>query len=133
VARTMQLLTRAGGAAAIARRVAAEDSLLQAAEEALRPRFAVGDARYVDVLRLRTERLRARSDLAAALSAARVERQRLLALLAGVDSTMTEPVAPPTMALTTTVPNAMIDSLLEREATDTLPAPLPAAPDLDSL
>lgn len=142
LARAAQLLTRAGGTAAIARRLAAEDSLLQTAEEALRPRFAVGDARYVDVLRLRTERLRARSDLAAALSEARVERHRLAALVAGLDSAAIGPrgpatptpaapaaVAPATAALVDT----LLESLITRLASGEPLAPLPAPPDLDSL
>lgn len=60
-ARVDQLLTRALGSAAIAERLAAEDSLLSAVDGALRARFAVADARYVDVLQLRTERLRVTS------------------------------------------------------------------------
>jgi hypothetical protein len=43
---------------AIARRLAAQDSLLSTAESAVRVRFGIGEARYVDVLRLRAERLR---------------------------------------------------------------------------
>ncbi len=142
LARAIQLLTRVGGTAAIARRLAAEDSLLLTAEEALRPRFAVGDARYVDVLRLRTERLRARSDVAAALSAARVERQQLTALLTGLDSAASPdappgappPGAPQTAALIDTMIDKMIDTMIARLAADSLAAPMPAPPqDLDSL
>ena len=124
LAHATQLLARAGGTVAIARRLAAEDSLLQTAEEALTPRFAVGDARYVDVLRLRTERLRARSDLAAALSDARVERQRLAALLGGPDTV----VAPRTPAKI-----VLLDSLIARQADDSLVIVLPPPPDLDFL
>ena len=66
LARAAQHLTRAVGATAIVHRLAAEDSLLVATEDALRARFAIGAARYVDVLRIRTERLRVQSELAAA-------------------------------------------------------------------
>lgn len=47
----------------IARRLAQEDTLLERAEAALNARFAVGQARYVDVIRLRTERLRVQADV----------------------------------------------------------------------
>ena len=81
-ARIDRLLVHAVASAAIARRLAAEDSLLRAAEEGVRVRFAVGDARYVDVLRLRTERLRVQTEVAAALTEARIERRTLIALAA---------------------------------------------------
>lgn len=129
LAQATQLLARAGGTAAIARRLAAEDSLLQSAEEAIRPRFAVGDARYVDVLRLRTERLRARSDLAAALSSARVERQRLASLLVGLDSGAAAPAGRDSAGEIDT----LIDRLVALQAVDSLVGPLPVPPDLDSL
>lgn len=73
----------ADGAAAwlaVGRRLEASDSLLASAEASLRTRFAVGDARYVDVLRLRTERLRTRS----ARAAAETERETRRAALLGV-------------------------------------------------
>jgi outer membrane protein TolC len=57
-------LVRVAGGERMARRLAAEDSLLEGAESALRSRFSVGEARYVDVLRLRTERLRIQSSRA---------------------------------------------------------------------
>lgn len=79
-ARVTRLLVRAVAEAAIAQRLAAEDSLLRAAEEGVRVRFAVGDARYVDVLRLRTERLRVQTDVASALTEARSDRRSLIAL-----------------------------------------------------
>lgn len=79
-ARVTRLLVHAVAEAAIAQRLAAEDSLLRGAEEGVRVRFAVGDARYVDVLRLRTERLRVQSDVASALTEARSGRRSLIAL-----------------------------------------------------
>ena len=118
-ARLDRALTLAVGAVAIARRLAAEDSLLASAEEAVRTRFAVGDARYVDVLRLRTERLRVRTETAAALTEGRVGRDLLAALTAFE-------VSP--MALSST-----IDSAVARELRDPFRVPLPTAPSLDSL
>lgn len=56
----------AAGWRAIARRLGAQDSLLASAEASVRARFGVGEARYVDVLRLRTERLRVQTDRAVA-------------------------------------------------------------------
>jgi outer membrane protein TolC len=47
----------------IVSRLAEEDTLLQQAEATLNSRFSVGEARYLDVIRLRTERLRVQADL----------------------------------------------------------------------
>jgi cobalt-zinc-cadmium efflux system outer membrane protein len=119
-ARTDQFLTRAVAAAAIAQRLGAEDSLLTGAEEGLRVRFAVGDASYVSVLRLRTERLRVQTDRAAAQTEARIGRRALLALLTPADTA--EPV-----------PTALVDSAIARLLTAPLGTPLPPVPDVDSL
>ncbi|GAB1341689.1 TolC family protein [Gemmatimonas sp.] len=79
---------RAAGAEVVARRLASEDALLAGGEEGVRARFAVGEARYVDVLRLRTERLRVQSERAAALAEARAAVATLGGLLgAGETST----------------------------------------------
>jgi cobalt-zinc-cadmium efflux system outer membrane protein len=118
-ARVDRALTLAIGATAIGRRLAAEDSLLASAEEGVRTRFAVGEARYVDVLRLRTERLRIRTDAAAALSETRIGRTLLISLVA--PDAATEASA------------AIIDTIVARELRDPLRVPLPAAPPLDSL
>src|SRR5690606_27452048 len=118
-ARIDQLLMRALGSAAIAERLAAEDSLLTGVDEALRARFAVAEARYVDVLRLRTERLRVQADLAAALTEGRISRRRLVALVAAADS------AGPTRRLA--------DSILTQRPGVLLLADLPPAPSIDSL
>ena len=118
-ARIDRALTLAVGAAAIARRLAAEDSLLASAEDGVRTRFAVGDARYVDVLRLRTERLRIQTDAAAALSEVRIARATLLSLLE--------------RDISGGVSIALVDTIVARELRDPLRAPLPAAPSLDSL
>lgn len=47
----------------IVQRLADEDALLQRAAATLNTRFSVGDARYIDVIRLRTERLRVQADI----------------------------------------------------------------------
>jgi len=118
VARTDQLLTRLVGSLAIGRRLAAEDSLLAAAEQALQTRFAVGDAPYVDVLRLRTERLRVQSDAAGAASDVSAHRRALLALVPAGQASGLEP---------------LLDSAVAVELTDPFRRPLAGAPDLDSL
>lgn len=125
-----QALTREAGWAAIAQRLEDEDSTLSSAEASLRVRFATGGARYVDVLRLRTERLRVETERASALTESRVARQALTALVgraAGESPTMT----------------VLLDSLVAAHsavlvATGAGPAGArallpPAAPDIDSL
>lgn len=80
---TMRALVALYGWTQISDRLRAEDSLLAGAEVALRDRLAVGDARYVDVLRVRAERLRVQTDLAAAVAEARGARENLTALAGG--------------------------------------------------
>ncbi|MBA4073243.1 MAG: hypothetical protein C0497_15690 [Gemmatimonas sp.] len=80
VAQASRALYAAAAWRAIARRLAAQDSLLSAAESAVRARFGVGEARYTDVLRLRAERLRVQSDRAAAATEADVALFSLAAL-----------------------------------------------------
>ena len=72
---------RAAGEQLVTNRLASEDALLTSAEEGLRTRFTVGDARYTDVLRLRTERLRVQSERAAAIAEARSARVALRGLV----------------------------------------------------
>lgn len=83
----VRAVARTTGAARIIRRLERSGRLLGESEDALRARFATGDARYLDVLRLRTERLQARSDLASARAewAGAVARLELL-VSAGIDS-----------------------------------------------
>lgn len=118
-ARIDRLLVHAVASAAIARRLAAEDSLLRAAEEGVRVRFAVGDARYIDVLRLRTERLRVQTEVAGALTEARIERRALIAL-AALDE-------PDVMVA------ALGDSIISEGMRATVFAELREPPSLDSL
>lgn len=111
----LRALTAAAGWTAIARRLAAEDSLLVSAQEALTARFALGEARYVDVLRLRTERLRVQNDRAASLAQARIARAGLEGLVASSESaTIDAAVAEtePRIAFLPPPPDA--DSLLAR-------------------
>ena len=75
-------LTRVATARGIVRRLAAEDTMLSGAEVSVRDRFSVGEARYVDVLRLRTERLRIQTDRAAVMA----EERAALAALAGLSA-----------------------------------------------
>lgn len=64
-----------------AARLAAEDALLAEAQTTLRSRLSVGDARYLDVLRLRTERLRVMGDRSLLVAEARERLSLLLGLL----------------------------------------------------
>jgi cobalt-zinc-cadmium efflux system outer membrane protein len=116
-AAVLRSLTAAAGWSAISRRIAAEDSLLVGAEEALRARFSVGEARYVDVLRLRTERLRVQGERADALAearAARVALQGLLGPAAGRDALIDDAIAETAPRLATLPPAPDPDTLLAR-------------------
>lgn len=118
--RGRRAIARWHGALAIVDRLASEDALLQDAESALRARFAGGEARYVDVLRIRTERLRVQSERARQLAAAAAGRRALLMLIPDTDST----------AVTI---GALLDSLLmERRQLALLPELVPLPP-TDSL
>ena len=116
-AATTRALTLALGWSAIARRLAAEDSLLIGAEESLRGRFSVGDARYTDVLRLRTQRVRVQTERAEALAEAWVG----VAALEGLLGDGLTDVAPLIRTVSAGPPDAR---LLED---------LPPPPDVDSL
>lgn len=117
-ARTHRALVRILGGSAVARRLAAEDSLLTAAEASLRGRFSVGEARYTDVLRLRTERLRVQTDRAIALAEARVGRVTI--------ETLVGPEGRPTFA-------ALVDSVTAEGLAAPRVDELPPPPDIDSL
>lgn len=117
-AATMRALAQALGWSAIARRLAAEDSLLIGAETSLRSQFAVGDARYTDVLRLRTERLRVQTERAEALAEAQVGLGALEALLGSgaVDAApfirIVEDADPAAFAMGPLPPSPNVDSLI---------------------
>lgn len=117
-ARTLRHLARIVAGAWTAQRLAGEDSLLVSAETSLRDRFSVGDARYVDVLRLRTERLRIQTDRAEALAGARAEREALVGL-AGPDGATTA--------------HALVDTAATRPPGGDEAAEIPPPPPLDSL
>lgn len=117
-ARTLRHLARVVAASWTARRLAGEDSLLVSAETSLRDRFSVGDARYVDVLRLRTERLRIQTDRAEALAGARVEREALVGL-AGRDGA--------------TLVQALVDSAAAPPPSGNQNLEIPPPPSVDSL
>lgn len=121
------LLARAGGllvhhlgSLAVAERLAAQDSLLAGVEEALTTRFAVGQSRYVDVLRLRAERLQNRAEIAEARSEALRGRQGLFALIEPTDTVVRQ--------LT-----VLLDRLAERAQVVMHAVAFPPAPSLDSL
>lgn len=86
LARANSLLIRYLGGIAIAERLAAQDSLIAGALDAVTVRFAVGDSRYVDVLRLRAERLRARVEIAQARAEALGSRRGIIGLAEPTDS-----------------------------------------------
>ena len=117
-AATTRALTQALGWTAIARRLAAEDSLLIGAEASLRGRFAVGDARYTDVLRLRTERVRVQTERAEAVAQARVGLVALEGLLgdgvleAGSLARTVASAPPSAMPLNELPPAPDVDSLV---------------------
>jgi outer membrane protein TolC len=118
VAEGTRAIVRVNGGSRVAQRLAAEDSLLLGVEAALRARFSVGEARYVDVLRLRTERLRIQSERAEAVTEAVVGRRTLEALLSPTG---------------TTPADTLVDRLLRAAPDALLAAAIPPAPDLDSL
>lgn len=120
LARGARAFAQVVGWRTIASRLAAQDSLLASAEEALRTRFAVGDARYVDVLRLRTERLRVQTERAVAVTEARTGVAALEALLAG------------TASAGAVLPDLLLSAGLAETLTQGFAA-LPPAPPLDSL
>lgn len=82
-AEAARALYGAAGWRAVTRRLAAQDSLLASAEVSVRARFSVGESRYVDVLRLRTERLRVQTDRASAETEAEAAAITLIALVGG--------------------------------------------------
>lgn len=109
----------AAGARRIARRLAAEDQLLAGAEDGVRGRFGVAQARYVDVLRVRTERLRVQTERSVIIADARGARARLVAVLVGSE-------ALPTL-------DAVIDTVADIGLGDAWRGLLPTLPSLDSL
>lgn len=86
LARADGALGRYLGSIAISRRLAGQDSLLAGAQDAVTSRFAVGAARYVDVIRLRTERLRTQVEVAQARTDALQARRSLFGLAGPEDS-----------------------------------------------
>ncbi len=118
---SVQALARAVDWLAIARRLSDQDSLLASAQASLQARFTAGQARYVDVLRLRTERLRTEAEQAGAETEARVAREGVLTLVGTPDSF-------PASGTT------LIDSLIAARLS---PAPtvrsFPVPPEVDSL
>ena len=109
----------------VSNRLAAQDSLLQSAEVSLRTRFTVGEARYVDVLRLRTERLRVLADRSIAFSQARTGALTLEALLGAGDAETGDAVSRTVSVALDTTTRGTFAAFLRGD--------LPQAPDVDSL
>ena len=128
VAQAAQALYGATGWRTVARRLAAQDSLLLSAEASVRARFSVGEARYVDVLRLRTERLRVQSDRAAAETESDAAAIALVAL-AGGDSVALRAASDAAAALDSAGRGAGA-AVVSRVS---LAVQLPEAPSLDTL
>lgn len=120
----LRALVQAVGWRAVAGRLASQDSLLASAEGSLRARFGVGDARYVDVLRLRTERLRVQTERSGSLTEARAGALALVSLLGGTSD------APGAVDVANV---ARLDSLVSVGQTPFVRGELPPAPDVDSL
>ncbi len=113
-------LARAIGWGVIADRLAEQDVWLQEAERALETRFAVAETGYVDVLRLRTERLRVQAARSDAEAASRAARSDLEAFLPPTDSAAR-------LALTT------IDALVADPSTRVVELLLRPPPSMDTL
>jgi outer membrane protein TolC len=109
-------------------RLSAEDVLLRGAEETVRARFGTGDARYVDVLRLRTERLHVQGDRSSVMADERLSRAGLsvlanpvgrLMIQALADTLATKPLEEYWRILLPDLENARaVDSLLALSPTD---------------
>ena len=83
----LSLLANAASQLRLERRLTRRDRLLEEAETALRVRFAVGSARYVDVLRVRTARLEARVQLTAARAESMAAASALVQFIGTADGT----------------------------------------------
>lgn len=93
----------------IAERLAEEDTLLHRAEATLNARFAVGQARYVDVIRLRTERLRVQADVLDARAQLASALLELAALSGGIEAPILRALPLPMPRMPTN-----IDSLMQQ-------------------
>lgn len=91
-AEATQSAVTAAALARIAARLTDEDAMLSRADETVRARFGTGDARYVDVLRLRTERLHVQSDRSATLADERMARAALNVLVKSPSRTETSTI-----------------------------------------
>jgi outer membrane protein TolC len=120
VARANRALLHAVGYAAVARRLADEDALLSSAAASIQTEFAVGKSTYVDVLRLRTERLRVQTERSTALARAQAGRATFEALVPPGSPGRAEALS-------------LLDTLVAHGAVRSLLALLPPAPDVDSV
>lgn len=110
---------RAAGTRIIAARLSAEDALLAGGEDGVRSRFSVGQARYVDVLRVRTERLRVQTERAEAVAESRAAVAALRGLVGrGVTPGLERPADDARLT-------ALLDTLATAEFADAWRAILP--------
>jgi len=125
LASASSFLVRYLGGIAVAERLAAQDSLLAGAQDAVTTRFAVGDSRYVDVLRLRAERLRTRVEIAQARAEALRGRRTLTGLAEPADTVLGQLAArldrlasraPETLEMLSFPPVPNLDSLVQASA-----------------
>jgi outer membrane protein TolC len=116
-------VVRAAVSAAIGRSILArltqQDVLLSSAEENLRSRFSTGDSRYVDVLRMRTERLKIQGERNATMSETRIAEIQLASMLG-------QPAVHSTV-------NAQLDTLATMAWNQSFRKLLPQIPGSDSL
>jgi cobalt-zinc-cadmium efflux system outer membrane protein len=91
----LEALAAATTSERVVRRLRRSDALLDEAERALNTRFAAGAARYVDVLRVRTERLRTAAEVTQAEAESVAADAALRALVAtdGMDTRIDELLA----------------------------------------
>ncbi|MBA3852975.1 MAG: hypothetical protein C0503_01090 [Gemmatimonas sp.] len=82
----LRALVQSVGTGRIVERLNAEDALLADAEQGLLSRLAVGEARFVDVLRVRTERLRVQTERAELQAVSAASQVALRSLVADTES-----------------------------------------------
>ncbi len=124
LANTVRALYAGSGWRLIVDRLAAQDEILADAETSVQARFATGDARYVDVLRVRTERLRVQGTRATAEAEIDAGETALAALLGGDSAAVRAALA----ALDRTARNATAGTDLLTDASR-----LPEAPAVETL
>lgn len=116
----LRALVQSVGTGRIVERLNAEDALLADAEQGLLSRLAVGEARFVDVLRVRTERLRVQTERAELQAVSAASQVALRSLVADTESGGAERLA-------------RVDSLLAHTPLTDWRTRLPSAADASAL